>query len=59
MPEMLKSYKVRTTVRGVVFTINGKEFELGPSASSVAFEIDRAARGYNAPEQEKTVDQPA
>jgi hypothetical protein len=51
-PELLKTWKVRTTAYGAVLTINGKEFELGSSAQSVAFELDRAARGWNAPESE-------
>ena len=54
-PECLKTWKVRTSIRGVVLTINGREYELGATAASLAFEVDRAARGWNAPEMEHTL----
>lgn len=52
-PEMLKTWKVQTTARGVVLTINGKSYELGSSGSSVAFDIDRAAGGWNPASEER------
>lgn len=52
-PEILKSWKIRTTTTGAILTLNGKEYDLGPSASAVAFDISRAADGHNAPETEQ------
>lgn len=57
MTEILKTWKVRTTVKGVILTINGKEYELGNSAAALAFDVDRAASGVNAPEVEKSAGQ--
>jgi hypothetical protein len=54
-PEMLKTWKVQTTERGVVLTLNGKSYELGSSGSSVAFDLDRAAGGWNPPATERHV----
>lgn len=54
-PELVKRWKVRTSVRGTVLTLNGKEYELGTSGPSIAFEIERCASGWNAPETEHTI----
>lgn len=48
---LVKTWKVRTTVRGVVLTLNGQEFDLGTSADAIAFDLSRAAAGWNAPEE--------
>lgn len=53
-PTLVKTWKVRTTVKGVVLTLNGQEYELGPSAESIAFDVSRAAGGWNPPEELKT-----
>lgn len=53
--QLVKTYKVRTTPTGTVLTLNGQEFNLGTSGQSIAFEIDRAASGVNAPETERQV----
>ena len=53
--ERVRTWRVRTTPSGVVLTINGKEYDLGSSGSSIAFDIERAASGVNAPETERTV----
>ena len=47
---IVKTWKVRTTARGVVLTLNGQEFNLGTSAHSIVFCLSRAAAGWNAPE---------
>lgn len=54
--QLVKTWKVRTTVKGCVLTLNGQEFELGASAQAVAFDIERAANGLNAPESERAVE---
>lgn len=45
--EMLRTWKVETTARGAVLWINGKAFDLGSSGHAVAFDIERAAAGWN------------
>lgn len=52
--ETEKTWSVRTTAHGVVLTINGKSFELGSTGSALAFELARAANGWNAPETKHT-----
>lgn len=48
--EILKTWRVRTSEKGVVLTINGRTYELGHSAQSIAFDIERAGIGWNAPD---------
>ena len=45
-PEMIKTWKVQTTVEGVIITINGKEYRTH-AGESLAWDIDHAARGWN------------
>jgi hypothetical protein len=52
-PERIVKWKVRTTARGVELIINGKTYWT-ESGESLAFDIDHAARGWNAPEVERT-----
>lgn len=52
--ELLRSWKVRTTTTGAILTINGREFDIGATAAAMAFELERAALGMNAPELEHT-----
>jgi hypothetical protein len=49
----VRSWKVRTTATGAVLTLNGQEFDLGPSAAAVAFDLSRAADGWNPAEEER------
>ncbi len=53
--ERVKTWKVRTTADGVVLVINGKAYNLGASGYSIAFDLERAASGLNAPETERVV----
>ncbi len=52
-PQLVKTWKVRTTQNGALLTLNGVEFELGSSAASIAFDVERAAAGWNAPDDER------
>jgi len=54
-PEQVKTWKARTTTKGAVLTINGREFEVGTSGSAIAFDLERAAGGWNPPEDERRV----
>lgn len=53
---MVRTWKVRTSARGVEITINGVCFELGSSAHAFVFDVQRAALGLNAPEKAHIVD---
>lgn len=52
---LVRTWKVRTTTSGVILTLNGAEYELGSSAASMAFDIERAAAGWNQPETQHSV----
>ncbi len=49
--ELVKAWKVQVTAAGVSLTINGKEYELGSSADSMVFDLQRAATGYTVPDK--------
>ena len=48
----IKTWKVRTTARSIVLTLNGVEYDLGASAAAIAFDLSRAVDGQNLPEVE-------
>lgn len=52
MPELLETWSVRATTRGCVLTLNGREYQLGTMAASIAFELQRND-GWNISENER------
>lgn len=48
-PELIKTWKVQTTTAGVEITLNRSKVYRLTSGESFAFDVDRAARGWNAP----------
>lgn len=55
-PQVLHTWKVQTTMAGAVLTINGQSFELGASAHPLAFDLERAAAGWNPPAVDTTAE---
>lgn len=48
--ELVHSWKVQVSAKGVHLTLNGKTYELGHSRDAIVFDLERAASGYTVPE---------
>ena len=49
--ELVNTWKVQVSAKGVHLTLNGKTYELGSSRDAIVFDLERASSGYTVPER--------
>lgn len=49
--ELVHTWKVQVSAKGVHLTLNGKTYELGDSRDAIIFDLERASSGYTVPER--------
>ncbi len=56
--ELVRTWKVQVSAKGVHLTLNGKTYELGDSHQAIVFDLERASSGYTVPEPDQGQSRP-